>query len=95
MKMFTCASSCGTGDANGEAGKDVLTLCCEDLRKVTVADTEVTVTKSDEVAGTGVVARLLHSTIKHRVNKGGTGGEINSVMYLSLARKWVSAVAER
>ena len=50
--MFTCASSCGTGDANGVAGEDGLTLGGEDLRKVTVADTEVTVTKSDEVAGT-------------------------------------------
>ena len=39
--MFACAAACGAGDADGEAGENGLTLCCEDLRKVTVADTEV------------------------------------------------------
>ena len=95
MKMFTCASSCGTGDADGEAGEDGLAFSGEDLGKVTVADAEVAMAESYEVAGTGVVASLFYCAVEHGIDNGGMGGEINAVVHRALAGERVGAVAER
>ena len=94
MKMFTCASSCGTGDTHGKAGEDELTLGGEDLRKVAVADTEVTVAERDEVARTGVIAGLFYCAVEHGIDYGGMGGEVNAIVHRALGGERVCAVAE-
>ena len=60
-----------------------------------VADAEVAVAESDEVAGTGVVAGLFYYAIEHGIDDGGTGGEVNTVVHRALAGEWVGAIAER
>ena len=93
--MFACAATCGTSDANGEAGENGLAFGDEDSGEVAVADAEVTVTESDEVAGTGVIAGLFYCAVEHGIDDGGMGGEVNTVVHRALAGERVCAVAER
>ena len=94
MKMFACTSSCGTSDADGEAGEDGLAFSGEDLGKVAVADAEVIMTESDEVARTGVIAGLFHCAVEYGIYYGGMGGEVNAVVHRALAGERVGAIAE-
>ena len=71
MQMFACAATCGTSDANGEAGENGLAFGDEDSGEVAVADAEVTVAERDEVAGTGVVACLFYCAAEYGIDDGG------------------------
>ena len=93
--MLASTASCGTCNADGKAGEDGLTFGGEDLGEVAVADAEITVAESDEVAGMGVVASLFHCAVEHGINYGGMGGEVNAVVHRALAGKRVGAVAVR
>ena len=93
--MFASAAASGTGNANGEAGENGLAFSGEDLGKVTVADAEVAMAESYEVAGTGVVASLFYCAIEHGIDYGGVGGEVNAVVHRALASERVGAVTER
>ena len=92
--MLACAATCRTCDANGEAGKDGLTLGGKDSGEVAVADAEVAVADGDEVAGTGVVADFLDCAIEHGKDKGIVGGEVDAVVQRALAGEWIGTVAE-
>ena len=94
MEVLASAATCRASDANGEAGKDGLTLGGEDSGKVAVADAEVTVADGDEVAGTSVVTDFLYCAIEHGIDKGVVGGEVDAVVHRALAGEWVGAVAE-
>ena len=93
--MLSCTAACRTGDADGEAGENGLTFGGEDLGEVAVADTEVAVAESDEVARTGVVAGLFYCAVEHGIDDGGTGCEVNAVVHRAFAGERVGAVAER
>ena len=93
--MFACTAACGTGNADGEAGENGLAFGDEDLGEVAVTDAEVTMAKSDEVTGTGVVASLFHCAVEHGIYYGGTGCEVNTVVHSALAGERVGAIAER
>ena len=95
MQMFASAAASGTGNANGEAGENGLAFSGEDLGEVAVADAEVTVTESDEVAGTGVIAGLFYCAVEHGIDDGGMGGEVNTIVHRALACERVGAIAER
>ena len=92
--MLTSTAASGTGNADGEAGENGLTLGCEGLREVAVADAEVAVVERDEVARTGVVAGLFYFTIEHGIDYGGTSCEVNAVVHRAFAGERVGAVAE-
>ena len=94
MKMLACAAASGTRDADREAGENGLTLGCEGLREVTVADAEVAVAERDEVAGTRVVTGLFYCAIEHGIYDGGMGCEVNAVVHRALAGERIGAVAE-
>ena len=84
MQMFACAATCGTSDANGEAGENGLAFGDEDSGEVAVADAEVTVAERDEVAGTGVVACLFYCAAEYGIDDGGMGCEVNAVVHTIL-----------
>ena len=92
--MLTGAATCGASNAYRIAGEDGLAFGDEDFGEVTIADAEVTVAESDEVAGTGVVAGAFYCAVEHGIDDGGTGGEVNTVVHRALAGEWVGAVAE-
>ena len=94
MKMLTGAATCGASDTYGRVGEDGLAFGDEDFGEVAVADAEVTVAESDEVAGTRIVAGLFYCAVEHGIDDGGMGGEVNTVVHRALASEWVDAVAE-
>ena len=95
MQMLSCTEACGASNTNGEAGENGLAFGGEDLREVAVADAEVAMAESNEIAGTGVVADLFYRAIEHGIYNGGMCGEINAVVHRALASERVGAVAER
>lgn len=50
VKMFTCATTCGTSYANGKTCKDRLIFADQDSGEMTVTDVEITMVNGDEVA---------------------------------------------
>ena len=93
--MLASTAACGTGDTHGEAGEDGLTFGGDDLGEVAVADAEVTVTESDEVAGTGVVACLFYCAVEHGIDYGRMGYEVNAIVHRALAGERVGAITKR
>ena len=93
--MLASAAACGTGNADMEAGEYVLTFGGEDLGEVAVADAEIAVAESDEIAGTRIVAGIFYCAIKYGIDDGRTGGEVNTIVHRALAGERVGAVAER
>ena len=93
--MFACAATCGTSDANGEAGENGLAFGGEDLGEVAVTDAEIAVAESDEIAGTRIVAGIFYCAIKYGIDDGRTGGEVNTIVHRALASERVGAVTER
>ena len=69
------------------------TLWNENVREMAVADGIVTMTKSNEIARTFVIADAFYNTIKYGITRFIVGTQVNTVMKLSLGSEWVIAVA--
>ena len=72
---------------------DRYTLWNENVREMAVADGIVTMTKSNEIARTFVIADAFYNTIKYGITRFIVGTQVNTVMKLSLGSEWVIAVA--
>ena len=72
---------------------DMATLWNEDVREMAVADGIVTMTKSNEIARTFVIADAFYNTIKYGITRFIFGTQVKTVMKLSLGCEWVIAVA--
>ena len=57
-----------------------------------VADSIVTMTKSNEIARTFVIADAFYNTIKYGITRFIVGTQVNTVMKLSLGSEWLVRV---
>ena len=83
----------GTSNGDWSACLDRATLWNENMREMAVADSIVTMTKSNEIARTFVIADAFYNTIKYGITRFIVGTQVNTVMKLSLGSEWVIAVA--
>lgn len=91
--MWGGGSTRGTSNGDWSTCLDWSTLWNENVREMTVADGIVTMTKSNEIAGTFVIADAFYNTIKYGITRFIVGTQVNTVMKLSLGSEWVIAVA--
>ena len=91
--MWGCGSTRGTSNGDWSARLDRCTFGNENVREMAVADGIVTMPKSNEIAGTFVIADAFYNTIKYGITKFIVGTQVNTVMKLSLGSEWVIAIA--
>ena len=91
--MGSCGATRGTGDSDWSTCLDRCTFGNENVREMAVADGIVTMTKSNEIARTFVIADAFYNTIKYGITRFIVGTQVNTVMKLSLGSEWVIAVA--
>ena len=83
----------GTSNGDLSARLDRATLWNENVREMAVANGIVTMTKSNEIAGTFVIADAFYNTIKYGITRFIVGTQVNTVMKFSLGSEWIIAVA--
>ena len=83
----------GTSNGDWSTRLDRCTFGNEDVREMAVADGIVTMTKSNEIARTFVIADAFYNTIKYGITRFIVGTQVNTVMKLSLGSEWIIAVA--
>ena len=91
--MWGCGAARGTCNSDWSTRLDRSTFWNENVREMAVADGIVTMTKSNEIAGTFVIADAFYNTIKYGITRFIVGTQVNTVMKLSLGSEWVIAVA--
>lgn len=91
--MGSGGSTRGTSDSDWSTCLDRSTLWNEDVREMAVADGIVTMPKSNEIAGTFVIAYAFYNTIKYGITRFIVGTQVNTVMKLSLGSEWIIALA--
>lgn len=91
--MGSCGSTRGTSDSDWSTRLDRSTLWNENVREMAVADGIVTMTKSNEIAGTFVIADAFYNTIKYGITRFIVGTQVNTVMKFSLGSEWIIAIA--
>lgn len=91
--MGSGGSTRGTSDSDWSTCLDWSTLWNENVREMAVADGIVTMTKSNELARTFIIADALYNTIKYGITRFIVGTQVNTVMKLSLGSEWIIAVA--
>ena len=91
--MGSGGSTRGTSNGDWSACLDRATLWNENVREMAVADGIVTMTKSNEIAGTFVIADAFYNTIKYGITRFIVGTQVNTVMKLSLGSEWIIAIA--
>lgn len=93
MKMWSGGSTRGTSNGDWSTCLDMATLWNEDVREMAVADGIVTMTKSNEIARTFIIADAFYNTIKYGITRFIVGTQVNTVMKLSLGSEWIIAIA--
>ena len=91
--MGSGGSTRGTSNGDWSTCLDWSTLRNENVREMAVADGIVTMPKSNEIAGTFIIADAFYDTIKYGITRFIVGTQVNTVMKLSLGSEWVIAVA--
>lgn len=91
--MWGCGATRGTCNGDWSTCLDRSSLWNENVREMAVADGIVTMTKSNEITGTFVIADAFYNTIKYGITRFIVGTQVNTVMKLSFGSKWVIAVA--
>ena len=67
--MWGCGATRGTSNGDWSTRLDRCTFGNEDVREMAVADGIVTMTKSNEIAGTFVIADAFYNTIKYGITR--------------------------
>ena len=83
----------GTSNGDWSTCLDRSTLWNEDVREMAVADGIVTMLKSNEIAGTFVIADAFYNTIKYGITRLIVGTQVNTIIKLSLGSEWIIAIA--
>ena len=91
--MWGCGSTRGTCNGDWSARLDRCTFGNENVREMAVANGIATMTKSNEIARTFVIADAFYNTIKYGITRFIVGTQVNTVMKLSLGSEWIIAVA--
>ena len=91
--MWGCGATRGTSNGDWSTCLDRSTLWNENVREMAVADGIVTMPKSNEIAGTFVIADAFYNTIKYGITRFIVGTQVNAVMKLSLGSERVITVA--
>ena len=87
--MWSGGSTRGTSNGDWSTCLDWSTLRNENVREMAVADGIVTMTKSNELARTFIIADAFYNTVKYGITRFIVGTQVNTVMKLSLG-SWKS-----
>ena len=91
--MGSCGAASGTSDSDWSTCLDWSTLRNENVREMAVADGIVTMTKSNELARTFIIADAFYNTVKYGITRFIVGTQVNTVMKLSFGSEWIIAVS--
>ena len=91
--MGSGGSTRGTSNGDWSTCLDWSTLWNENVREMAVADSIVTMTKSNEIARTLVITDAFYNTIKYGITRFIVGTQVNTVMKLSFGSEWIIAIA--
>ena len=91
--MWGCGATRGTCNGDWSTRLDRCTFGNEKVREMAIADGIVTMTKSNEIARTFVIADAFYDTIKYGITRFIVSTQVNTVMKLSLGSEWIIAVA--
>ena len=91
--MGSCGAASGTSDSDWSTRLDRSTLWNENVREMAIADGIVTMTKSNEIARTFVIADAFYNTVKYGITRFIVSTQVNTVMKLSLGSEWIIAIA--
>ena len=93
MKMGSGGATRGTCYGDWSTCSDRATLWNENVREMAVADSIVTMPKSNVIARTFVIADAFYNIIKYGITRFMVGTQVNTVMKLSLGSEWIIAIA--